>query len=576
MYQIHVTSGKKQWDIYPEKQADDFCWHIPKETACPNQTITMQLCFLDACAGDDGYYVLNSHLCCFLTRFQQRKDATYSTAQCILPFVGAKLGDKAYLVLVEGMPYGFRVTATAKDNKYTLSLSYNLSVRDLYEDIRLRLIELTGDDASYSGMARTYRRIVAAQKMLIPLAERLKTEPTIAYGATDMPMIRIRMAWKPVPTPVDEQTLDNEPPMHVACTFADVEKLMDELKLAGIPKAELCLVGWNVKGHDGRWPQMFPVEDALGGESGLRKLIAHAKELGYRISAHTNNSDAYHIADTWDERDIIHKKDGSLSVNTECWSGGRMYHLCPQVAFEKYVKRDLCKLKELGFSGFHYIDVLSLLPPRTCCNPLHPLNATQSAQYINRILQQARLNLGGVGSEGGNDFCIENLDFALYMAYNLLSGAPSMADELIPLWQMVYNGYVLSNPSCETVNYAIKSPRTRLRFYEFGGIPVVYFYSRFVDEGERTNWMGKEDMHCATDAERKESARIIKNMLNEYRPFAQRRLTFMDSHNKLADGIYETVYSDGWHTVVNYTDSEYTYGTHVIPAKDLIQFHAQN
>ena len=413
-------------------------------------------------------------------------------------------------------------------------------------------------------------------KQLLPLAERVKHDPLMAYGATDMPVIRIRMAWKPVPTPVQEQTLETEPPMHVACTFHDVELLMDEMKRQGIEKAELSLVGWNIRGHDGRWPQMLPVEEALGGEAGLRSLIAHAKELGYRISCHTNHSDAYRIADTWDERDIIHKKDGSLSVNADCWSGGRMYHLCPQVALEKYAKRDLPILKELGFSGFHYIDVLSLLPPRTCCNPLHPLNAAQSGQYINRILSLARETLGGVGSEGGNDFCIENLDFSLYMAYNIVSGKAKLADEMIPLWQIVYNGYVLSNPSAETVNYFLKSPDTRLRFYEFGGIPVVYFYSRFVNEGERTNWMGKEDMHCSTDLERQESARIIKAMLDEYRPFTRRRLAFLNEHRKCADGVYETVYSDGWHTVVNYTENDYQFGSHTIPAKDLIQFQGTN
>jgi hypothetical protein len=159
------------------------------------------------------------------------------------------------------------------------------------------------------------------------------------------------------------------------------------------------------------------------------------------------------------------------------------------------------------------------------------------------------------------------------MAYNLLSGKPKLADEMIPLWQIVYNGYVLSNPSAETVNYFLKSPDTRLRFYEFGGIPVVYFYSRFVTEGQRTNWMGQEDMRCATDAERKESARIIKTMLEEYHPIAQRRLAFMDAHHKLTDGVYETVYSDGWRTVVNYTDKSFLHCGRIIPAKDLIQYH---
>ena len=60
------------------------------------------------------------------------------------------------------------------------------------------------------------------------------------------------------------------------------------------------MVGWNKSGHDGRWPQAFPVEEKLGGEEGLREAILHANKLGYYIAAHTNSSDAYTIADNFD------------------------------------------------------------------------------------------------------------------------------------------------------------------------------------------------------------------------------------------------------------------------------------
>ena len=39
------------------------------------------------------------------------------------------------------------------------------------------------------------------------------------------------------------------------------------------------------------------------------------------------------------------------------------------------------------------------------------------------------------------------------------------------------------------------------------------------------------------------------------------------------DGVYETLCSDGWHTVVNYTDADFRFDGRVVPAKDLIQFH---
>ncbi len=222
-----------------------------------------------------------------------------------------------------------------------------------------------------------------------------------------------------------------------------------------------------------------------------------------------------------------------------------MYNLCPKVAYEKYLQMNLPKVKAFGFEGFHYIDVLTIIPPRICYDPKHPLTAADSVEYLNKILTQTQQAIGGIASEGGYDFAAANLDFSLYIAYNLLSGAPDIAEEIIPLWQLVYHGYVLSNPSAETVNYTVKEPENRLRFFEFGGIPVLYFFSKFVGENGMKNWMGDTDMYCATPQQRKESVRQMKRMLEDYKPFADLRLAHMDDHKKLAEGVYETTYSDG-------------------------------
>lgn len=551
-------------------------YRIPARDIPENATeVVVKLPFLNATAGEEGYYITPYSKVCFLTHFTQREDTQYSCDESIMPIIGAKFRDKSYLIVIDGMRYDYVYHMDIVDGQYAISLSYDLRQIDLYEDICLRVITLTGDERDYSAIARAYRNIVAEEKKLIPLSERIKENPILEYAATDMPIIRIRMAWKPVPTPVLEQTPENEPPMHTACTFSQVEELMEEMKAQGIEKAELCLVGWNVSGHDGRWPQMFPVEEQLGGEAGLRKLIAHAKQLGYRITCHTNSSDAYHIADTWDEGEIVKTKTGALSVNENAWSGGRMYNLCPKVAYETYHRANLQKLRELGFSGIHYIDVITINHLKTCYDPKHPVNADESAAYLNKILTETQSAIGGVASEGGFDFAAGNLDFALYIAFNLLDGAPAVADEVIPLWQLVYSGYILSNPSAETVNYTVKNPENRLRFYEFGGVPTLYFFSRFVGENGMKNWMGDQDIYCATEEQRKESVLQIKKMLEEYHPYARRRLAFLNEHHKLAAGVYESIYSDGYHTVVNYSDTDFTYGGKTVPAKDLIQFYAE-
>lgn len=542
-------------------------------TQVPPEIQRLEICldFLSVEAGTEGYYIIPSKSTCFLMKFRPREDTEYENPEPLMTMFGAKLSTEAKLIVTETMRFDYHLRTVVRDGKYRISMVYDLTKVDLYEDIILSVYTLTGDAADYNGIARKYRSLQEAKLNLVPLAERVKTDPVMAYAADNMPVIRIRMGWKPVPTQIPVQTPENEPPMHVACTFQQVEDLMEAMKRQGIEKAEFCLVGWNRKGHDGRWPQVFPVEPELGGEEGLKKLTVHADRLGYRVVCHTNNSDAYEVAECWNEDDIIREKDGRLSRrDNEYWSGGRVHNLCPRIAYEKYQSEDYTRMSTLGFHGFHYIDVIAIVNPHYCFHKDHPLNAEEAAGYVNKMLARARAQFGGAASEGGFDFAAENLDYALYVGFNMIHGIPDVADQIIPLWQLVYHGYILSNPSAETVNYIIKEPINRLRFHEFGGIPSFYINSKFVDT-EGKNWMGDVDLYCTTPEQQEEAARQVKKQLDDCAPLAARQLAFMDRHESLAEGVYQTTYSDGWGVIVNLTDSDYTHSDIHVPAMDMVQ-----
>jgi len=60
----------------------------------------------------------------------------------------------------------------------------------------------------------------------VPLKERVKRRDAQRREAEGMEL-RIRMGWKPIPTPVRHQTLENEPPMYVACDIAELNKIIE-------------------------------------------------------------------------------------------------------------------------------------------------------------------------------------------------------------------------------------------------------------------------------------------------------------------------------------------------------------
>lgn len=527
-------------------------------------------------AGDDGYYVAPLlDAASRLVRFRARPDVSECRmTAAFMPICGKKSGGIAELMVLDGMALDINFFCAVQNGVYDY---YPVIDRgepkywtdsDLYEDISLDLFTLTGADADYNGMARCYRAFQLARGRCRPLAEKAKERPLLDELARG-PEIRIRMAWKPAPSPVPEQTHCNEPPMHVACTFAQVETLIDALKRQGVAHAEICLVGWNVRGHDGRYPEIFPVEPALGGETALRHLILYAQQAGYRIVGHTNSTDCYSVADGWTPDWTMKNPDGTPQKNA-FWSGGQMYNLAACYA-EQFAARDLPQVRALGFCGAHYIDVISTVSPRRDYDPNHPCTRRQCAQAWNRILAQGTAQFGGIASESGYDFAAGVLDFGLYTYFGLGQPQSALGDEIIPLHPLVYHGIMLYNPGTVTVNYPIKDAQSQLRFYEYGGRPAIYFYSRFMTT---TNWMGDADFHMDTPDDTQHSAEKIAAMLREYAPFASLQYVFMERHERVGEQVSCVTYSDGTRLAFNFAADPATVDGQRVPAQSWALLHA--
>lgn len=523
------------------------------------ETVSVLPEFARAKVGETGYYVTPDG---YLGTFREQKGAcTIGGAKSpygrnFMAMFGMKNPRATFVGIVATMRFEYELCVVAKEGSYTIAPQFQVAGFVSPDDIVIYYQLLTGEEADYSGMARAYRHYQLARGVCKPIKERLKTQPELAYAAQS-PEVRIRQGWKPAPSPVLEQTVATEPPMKAVVTFDRVGDILDAFHRAGIKRAEFCLVGWNQKGHDGRWPQIFPVEESLGGETKLRAVIKKAKKLGYQIVGHSNSSDGYSIADCWDWDLPVKKADGKPYSNA-VWSGGQMYALCPQRSYERFYPQDIAKIADLGFRGLHYIDVITIVPPRRCYDPNHPCTPKESAYWYDRILQACKEHIGGVASEGAFDFACGNLDFALYVYFNGLTGKMNpLHDRLIPIWQLVYNGIILSNPFTETVNASAKDPLTQLKLVEFNGRPTFYFYSRFKENNK--NWMGDIDLQCATEAELKQAVESIRQGSQQFEPRASLQLEFMERHEMLAPEVFRTVFADGTEIVTNYGKSAFAY-----------------
>ena len=516
--------------------------------------VTVKLHEDDICFGDEGYYVFSgtgSTVCKAgsIGYFKERQDVHHENRTQHMPIFGLRHNGKGFLCIITGMRFNFWPVMDIKNGKYEFSLKYVADKQGAYENPSFEMHLLEGEDCQYVQMAKIYRNYRLSRD-LKPIKERLN--PELKYAAESM-LVRIRNGWKPAPCEVTDQTLKNEPPMHVACTFSDVEKIMYAYKEKGIEKVEFTLVGWNIKGHDGRWPQILPVEESLGGEEGLRHLLLTAKELGYVVTCHTNSTDAYGIANNFSTGDIIVNNSDQLDTEKPYWSGGRMFHLCPEASL-RLAKETLPEVSELGFRGIHYIDVITAVEPRQCFSRQHRVTKAQCEELWNDVMGLAKDLFGGSSSEGGFDPCLKNCDFVLYTSF--ARDVPEIVDEFIPLWELVFHGIVMSNPYSFTINAtASDDPADFLKVIEYGARPSIYYFSRFVNNAN--NWIGKGDFRTDSEENFKESIENSAKMYEAVTKLSGIQYEFMENHERIEEGVYRTTYSDGRMVTVNYNDNTY-------------------
>ena len=247
--------------------------------------------YFTAKVGDDGYFVTDmTNTGTAVTFFTPREDSEVVHSFSFLSCYGMNKGKGGILAIVKGMKYDFGTVLGIKDGVYYTFPRFYTDCDEMYEDIRVDLYELEG--GTYSEMAVKYREYMMNECGCESLKVRTARDERLAKAA-DSIEIRVRQGWKPAPSPVEDQTPDTEPPMHVACTFDRVGDIAKAFKNEGINNAEFCLVGWNYGGHDGRFPQLLPVDPRLGGEERLRRLIDKVHELGYGIVCHDDATAAY-------------------------------------------------------------------------------------------------------------------------------------------------------------------------------------------------------------------------------------------------------------------------------------------
>ena len=555
-----------------EKSKGVWEWRMPRadlelEANGPVKEVRVTPDFSRAAYGDEGWYMAGDGQRGYFRPRTVDTNKLWEASYQIVPVYGMKTPRATFLAIATGMRYHAGVDYAAAKGAYSVSFVFHEDMHEIYEDIACEYHLFDDPAADYNDMAHCYRDYQKTHARMVSLKDRAAKQPALAYAAK-WPEVRVRQAWKPVPATVNRQVPENEPKVTPYVTFARVAELANRLKASGVGGAEFCLVGWNKGGHDGAYPQLFPVEPTLGGEAGLRKCVADVQGFGYAIVAHGNYNDAYMIADSFDLEFVKEKDENGFVVRPkQTWGGGGKFTMCPQRAYEKFAVRDAARVAALGFKGLYYLDVVTCHVTPACRDPRHPLTRAGIVKWFNAILDLHSETFGGVASEGACDAYIGHFDSVLTVGWSnpfpppdseltpaqLESRRHAMFSDEVPFWELVYHGYLLYTPFRNIMNAtANPDPRFMLKLAEYDGRPTFYVHSRFHTKPNAN--MGARDLRATTDEELAFSVDCIRKGTDEYSRRAHLQYAFMERHEKVAQGVYKTAYSTGAYTLCNYND----------------------
>ena len=489
-----------------------------------------------------------------------QQNGKYRLAGAVMPIYAMQSPKGTWMGYVKTLRFEYGMEVCAKDGKYCLYPSFRPLGMGFapYEDMVIDFYKVDAKPMDYSSIGRLFRKMRLDSGFVKPIKERMKTRKWLEEMALSIP-IRIQFhAAKTADKVKDEvQTPENEPPMKVVMSFDKTVEFAQAIKDSGVDKIAICSAGWQSGGYDGRFPQLFPIDKELGGEEALKRYTKAIFDMGFQVAAHTNSTDCYQVADIWSPDLVCKNPDGSLQKGG-VWCGGRAYHLCTKRIWQLCLRQQLKQVRQMGFKGSHYVDVFSAVYPNFCRDKNHPATRKEMAEVQVEIAKYCCDLFGGFSSECGFDHMAGQLDYINYITTTMRSQANNpnpMLSEIVPLWEIVYHGIILSTPDRHLQNHTrgkplyknlssadlrfmvgdgVTDPRKSLKLVEFGGRPIFYT-SAFRD------------------------IPYIKKAFDEFKPVRHLQLEFMQSHSKLAKGVYLTEFGNGERIVCNYNETPFVF-----------------
>ncbi|MCC3372034.1 DUF5696 domain-containing protein [Cohnella sp. REN36] len=490
-----------------------------------------------------------------------------------LPVYGIKTQDKAFVAMIDqgaaaasihaevsrkrnsfnSVYASFKYISEEKVSLTSTSQSGNRSKvipvfqqRPVMSDFSVRYAFLSGDEASYAGMADYYRNDLLSKGWLSKKEESTGELPFYLELVGGIPKRKsvLGIPYKAI-VPLT--------------TFDQAQTIVSGLKEQGIDNQKVRLSGWFNGGYSHKIADTVKVDGVLGGSSGYRNLIGFAKKQGVGLYPDVSFTHLYATDGKYTEAKAV-----SRYINHEAawvwertdWTQPLSPRLLPDV-----VDGFLNAYKRFGDTGISLRNIGSQLEGDYRNG--HVVDRVQSQEIDRQQLAKIAGQLPDLMADGGNAYMLK---YAKHIVEAPMSNnGDNVTDEAVPFYEIVLHGYVDYAGAPLNLSRVADVKSYVLKCLEYGS--SLYFKWIYADNSEvrNTDFQYLYSVHYETWMKTAvESYRTVSKALGDVqnKPIV--------GHEKLAKNVFRTTFEGGKTITVNYNDHEVDVDGQRIPAEDFL------
>lgn len=472
----------------------------------------------------------------------------------LLPVFGVKHGNTAYLGVVsqatehaaiEYHPSGLnanvhrinaylrcRRTATLYKNGQSRGSVYELELfRTPYE---VRYYFLSGDNASYSGMACRYRQFLLDNGTLRKspmVGSRGGVALNLIMGVQKRQMLSDRLL-----------------PM---TTFKQAEDMLQYLSDAGLTGLMLNLQGYTPDGYSRVSGASNRISGKLGGAKGLMSLTALSHQLDAALFLQSNYASALRGNGQFRDSDYVYDSTGNLISDAL----RRLFLVKPSAAMDFLTKKQLPLFAQWNVSGVTFDRIGSFLYDNYGKDPASRADTMLSWQTM---MEGAQEQLGYSAAIAAGAFTFGSIDW--------LVETPSAAtgyvftDEAVPFYQMVVHGYLCYTG--KSFNKFYDTQYEKMKALEYGYIPV---FNLTYEKTEKLRGTQCFDQFSTCFDDWKET---IVAVGKEFSALSSVRDQVICTHERIGENVIVVTYGDGSRLMLNYGERSETIDGYQLDAMD--------